>query len=114
MFEVKWTGSFPTLCCGEWIIRYHGKSLKLPEDRKDQPMRTYGEYQTWHFNKDYIEEFESYYDGIREEDWIKFNKPWIKNLFDKHSTPLADSILHDFYVKIQREDFRPHSCGGCI
>lgn len=40
--EVKWTGSYPGLCCGKWIIKYNGIKLEVPEERKNNHMNTYG------------------------------------------------------------------------
>lgn len=113
MFDVNWTGSYPGLCFGEWIIKYKEKTLELPEAIKKNDMGTYGEYESWHF-EDGMEIFESYTDGLNEKAWIETNREWIEPLFNRYSIPLTDGVLHEFYTKIQENDFRSGSCGGCI
>ncbi len=113
MFDIEWTGSYPCLCFGEWVIKYKEKILELPEDIEKRNMGTYGEYTSWHF-EDWLEVFESYTDGLCEGAWIETNIEWIEPLFNRHSIPLTDDVLHEFYTKIQENDFRSGSCGGCI
>jgi hypothetical protein len=111
-WEAEWTGSYPCLCSGEWIIKYKGIDLKLPEDIKKSSMNTYGEYQSWHFDENYMEQFDSYTDGLNFEDWKTSNGEWLKELFNQYN--ISESELENLYKAIQSEDFRNGSCGGCI
>jgi hypothetical protein len=111
-WEVKWTGEYPCLCYGEWIIKYRNDKLELPEDIKGESMNTYGEYESWHFDEDYMEEFDSYEDGLGYKEWVDKNKEWLTELFNKYNIPLTE--LEDLYKGIQSQDFRTGSCGGCI
>lgn len=111
---VEWTGHFPCLCCGKWIITYNGIQLTIPEDLKEQPMDTFGEFGTWHFDEDYMEEWDFYTDGYKKENWIYRNSDWINSMFQEHGIEVTDELLSELYDKIQAEDWRHGSCGGCI
>ena len=112
--SVEWTGCYPYLCHGEWIIKYEEIELTIPEDKKDIPMDTYGEFGTWHFGEDCCEEWEYYTDGLEEDYWIRNNLDWIKPMFDEHDIEITDELLSELFNKIQEEDWRYNSCGGCI
>jgi hypothetical protein len=112
-FNVEWTGAWPALCYGEWIIHYDGKKLELPEDIRTDDMGTYGNYSSWHF-EDWQEVFEDYDDGLDEGAWIEKNNHWIKPLFESNNIPLTDENLNDLYYEISANDWRRGSCGGCI
>ena len=114
MFDIKWTGDYPTLCFGEWIIKYNGKELELPENITKSHMNTFGEYESWHFDDNWSEVFESYVDGLNEFEWLTSNMSWVRPLFTKYSIPFNEKSLKEFYKKIQEQDFRTGSCGGCI
>lgn len=109
-FLAEFTGSYPTRCMGEWKLHKNGKDISefIPQKLKKEPMGTYGKYESWFFNEDYIEEFSSYYDGLKQEDWIKENKYWL----DKISKDISDH--KKIFEAINRSDFRCNSCGGCI
>lgn len=111
-WNVEWTGSYPCLCYGEWIIKYKDTKLELPEDIKDVSMNTYGEYESWHFDEDYMEVFESYTDGLKFNEWYESNKEWLNKLFSDYNIPISE--LESLYEAIQSQDFRTGSCGGCI
>lgn len=108
--EAKWTGKYPNLCSGEWILKVNNKdvSLLIPKELKNSSMNTYGTYRTWHFTDDWDVEFNSYEDGLDCENWIEENKYWL----NKISTNL--SVQKNIYYEISTEDFRCGSCGGCI
>lgn len=110
MVEAKWSGRYPCLCSGEWTLKVDGVdvSKKIPKDLRTSSMNTYGTYQSWHFNEDYIEEFEDYQDGLKCSTWIDENKGWL----DSISTDRE--IQKEIYYAINSEDFRSGSCGGCI
>lgn len=109
MFEVEWTGEWPSLCCGKWIIKKNGVDVsdKIPESLRENDMNTYGTYDSWHFDEDYMEEWESYSDGLDAEEWIA-NNPWILNICS------TEEEEYELFEAIQDQDWRHGSCGGCI
>ena len=44
--EAEWTGCYPRLCSGKWILKVGGVNVsdKIPEDLQRSPMNTYGTY----------------------------------------------------------------------
>lgn len=112
--EVEWTGSYPCLCSGEWIIKYNDIELKVPNHYKTRDMCTLGEYSRWYFNEDFEECEENYINGLDEVDWIYDNYNWIKRMFDKENIVVTDELLSELYNKISEQDFRDGSCGGCL
>lgn len=105
---VKWTGSFPCLCHGEWNIVIDGKKVELPEDIATSPMNTRGQYLRWYFADNWAEEWESYEDGLTFEPWLDANREWVDPL------GLSDGEARTLYEAIRSEDWRHGSCGGCI
>lgn len=108
--EVKWTGSYPCLCHGEWIIIIDGVDFSdcIPDTKKQEPMDTYGEYEEWDFTDDRDDVWDSYEEGLQYEDWILKNHYWV----DKIVTSNEDQ--KQLFKAIQAEDWRHGSCGGCI
>ena len=121
-FKAEWTGGYPSLCVGEWKlyrkyeeileggtkdIGYDDISNLIPEDLRHEPMDTLGAYSSWHFDSDYIEQFEDYTDGLDFEEWCKENKSWIHLI-------CKSEYYKDLYEAFQQEDWRYESCGGCI
>ena len=50
--EVEWTGEYPCLCYGKWILKIGGKdcSKLIPKKlRVHSDMNTFGKYDKWHF-----------------------------------------------------------------
>ena len=115
MLEVEWTGAWPCLCYGEWKIKYDDKELDVPEDLKCDPMYTYGCYADTHFINGYEDiETDMYFDGLEEDEWIKVNKGWIKKMFKEAGIEYTRDLFSELYRKINEQDFRPGSCGGCL
>jgi len=112
MWEIQWTGYYPCLCAGEWIIKYNNIALEIPKDIKTNHMNTYGEYNKWSFNEDWNEEWEVYQDGLIFEKWILQNKEWLNPEFERLNIP--ESELRELYNSINSCDWRHGSCGGCI
>jgi hypothetical protein len=110
MVEARWSGSYPTLCYGKWTLIVNGKdvSMFIPEELKESSMYTYGTYQSWHFNDDWMEEFEDYDNGLDCEDWIEENKYWLDTITEDLK------IQEEIFYAINEQDFRTGSCGGCI
>ena len=105
---VEWTGKSPCLCYGEWIITIDGEKVELPEEIRNSDMNTYGTYDCWSFGDDYLEEWDSYENGLEFPQWIHDNLWWVADL---HLTPTEQEEL---YNQINEQDWRPGSCGGCI
>ena len=105
--SVEWTGSYPNLCRGKWMISIDKKRLS---DLIHEPFNTSGNYQSWHFD---------YTDGLNEAEWIDSVR-----LFDMNNLKQSlnnagfdvndDNLMTELYYKIQEKDFRTGSCGGCI
>lgn len=110
--SVEWTGRYPCLCNGKWIIKYQDKELEIPENYKCTDMNTYGNYD--HLVDVINEEFEEYSDGLEYEDWIKENEEWVVEMFNKIEVFPNTELLKDLYEQIQVHDWRSGSCGGCI
>ena len=112
----EWTGSYPTLCFGEWIIEIDG--VRIVDDTEDiilkGNMDTYGEYSKWCFDDDYSEAWNCYMDGLEYDKWIQSEtgKELIE-LIKRNGFDLTDDELEELYFNLQREDFRNGSCGGC-
>lgn len=111
---VEWTGCYPCLCSGEWIIKYKGQKLNIPEDIKHDHMNTYGQYSRWYFDEEYCEYDEYYYDGLEKNEWIVENYEWVVPMFNEFDIPVTPSLLSNLYHQINEEDWRSGSCGGCI
>jgi len=109
MVEAKWSGAYPCLCFGEWTLIVDGKDVsdKIPDYLRKETMSTYGNYDSWHF-EDWLEVFESYNDGLDCEEWIEKNDEWLNEITTDYS------VKEQIFLAIQKEDFRPNSCGGCI
>lgn len=112
--EVKWTGSYPSLCCGKWIIKYNGEELKVPEEVVNEEMNTYGEYNSWYFDDNMCEQDNYYIDGLDCGEWTDSNMDWIVKMFEEKDIDVTAGLLDKLFEKIQEEDFRSGSCGGCI
>ena len=110
MVKANWSGGYPSLCCGQWSLEVDGCDVtdKIPEELRVVNMNTYGTYSEWHFDDNWMEVFEDYFDGLKCDDWIATNKEWL----NKISQDL--DIQKEIFEAIQQEDFRPGSCGGCI
>lgn len=110
MVNANWSGEYPNLCSGKWTLEVDGINVsdKIPEDLQHSPMGTCNQYQSWHFDEDYLEVFESYEDGLECDDWISQNKHWLDTITDNADT--QQEIFH----AINNCDWRHGSCGGCI
>lgn len=121
-FKAEWTGSYPSLCVGEWKLYrkyediledgskdegYDDISNLIPEDLKHEPMYTDGEYNRWDFDENYHEEFETYHAGFDYEDWCNENEWWIHLICKPED-------YKDLYEAFNEHDWRYESCGGCI
>ena len=82
MVEAHWNGEWPCLCYGKWTLKVNGDDVpdKIPKNLRKSEMNTYGTYQRWYFDKNYMEEFEDYEDGLDCEEWIEPNKEWLDTI----------------------------------
>ena len=109
---VEYTGSYPTLCFGEWIVTIDGTQLDTTEWG---PMETRGEYRKWYFDENYSEEWETYQDGYTFPFWLKSEaKQMVMDSLTQAGISINIWDLYDMYNQIQQHDFRHNSCGGCI
>ena len=110
MVKANWSGSYPCLCHGEWTLKVNGINVShlIPEKLRNNEMNTYGTYETWSFDDDYMEVFEDYEDGLKCNDWIKENKYWLDTITANREVQI------EIFNAISEEDFRRNSCGGCI
>ena len=108
--KAEWSGGYPSLCCGSWKLIVNGKDVSkcIPRRSRNEPMYTYGKYQIWDFDDDYCEYFESYYNGLTENEWIKKNNYWLERITNDND------VKSKIYKAIQENDWRHGSCGGCI
>lgn len=109
MVEAEWTGFYPCLCSGTWILKVNGIDVSdvIPKDKRHNDMDTWGWYEEWHF-EDWEEVFTSYESGLEEDDWIKENLEWLSKISNDND------IYKEIYKAIQKCDWRSGSCGGCI
>lgn len=106
--KAEWTGKYPCLCSGEWIITVDGNKVDLPEDVRTGHMRTKGIYSSWSFGEDWSEDWSYYEEGLDFEPWVEKNAAWIAKL------NLSAQETRDLYDAISECDWRHGSCGGCI
>ena len=107
--QVEWSGKYPTLCFGEWIIIINGIKLS---GVTHEPMNTYGKYATWHFGEDWIDEWEYYEDGNHWHETLPNNLEMALRLAGFN--PKDENLIESLYEKVQEKDWRHNSCGGCI
>lgn len=118
IYEAKWTGSYPNLCSGSWHLYENGKEINLRKincpfvaghnDYCDSHANTYGYYNSWHFDENWMEVTDWYYDGLETFDWVKENQDWLESISENEE----DWYL--IYDAFNAEDFRPGSCMGCV
>lgn len=113
--KVKWTGEYPNLCSGKWIISIDGMALTgLDNDH----FNTFGYFTNYSFNSEYDVESDDYHDGLHVSEWIEeVKKEDTNNLISslkKHHIKITDELLENLYEEISSSDWRHGSCGGCI
>lgn len=116
-FTVKWTGKYPNLCQGNWVITVDGKVLPYTdeEDFMSQHMNTRNHFQTWRFKRDYEVEWEDYQDGLECEAWWNSETgEMLENLLKTNGFNLTKEEKQILYEAISEKDWRGTSCGGCI
>lgn len=121
-FKAEWTGAYPCLCNGEWILtaettEYDEKrgsysvieniSHLIPADLRKSPMFCEGMYDMWFFDEDYREHWKTYKSGLNWLGWVRENESWI-------SAFAAPEQYIEVFRAFQKNDWRHNSCGGCI
>lgn len=107
IWKTEWTGTWPCLCCGEWILYKNGKKVDTNIPFGEDDAGTYGSYDLWSFGEDYSEEWEEYEDGMDCNEWIEAYKDWLKTIAEEDE-------WEDIFGAFQINDWRRGSCGGCI
>lgn len=118
-WQVEWTGSYPCLCSGEWVVYKNGVEIDMHgcpfceiseidgyEYRDDSPARTLGTYSSWHF-EDWLEVSEYYEDGLDCDSWCKEYADWLRTI-----APVSE--WRTIFEEFQKEDWRYNSCMGCV
>lgn len=113
-FYVEWTGGFPRLCSGEWIIKYRGQILELPDNIKHMNMNTLKTHQKVYFDEDFIDRYKYIETGLSFDTWLEENKSWITEIFNSNNIPMNLELIEELYHEIQSHDWIHGSCGGCI
>lgn len=106
---VKWTGRYPTLCYGKWVINVDGIPLTGIGNGN---FKTYGNYHRWYF-VDWSDEWDRYEDGEEFEVW-DWSRNGLKDSLERHGIEVTKELMLELYKAIQMEDWRSNSCGGCI
>ena len=104
---VKWTGTYPCLCSGKWILKVDGNDYSNLLKGKGE-MNTYGTYPRWYFNEEYSEEWDYYTDGLVFSEWKQENVDWLSKITND------EDVWEEIFDAISEEDWRHLSCGGCI
>jgi len=77
MFQVKaeYTGSYPTLCLGEWVIKItNTETGETNTLRFKGSLNIEGSYNTWTFEENYNVKWSTYESGLSFDEW-KSNLP---------------------------------------
>ena len=113
-YETNWSGDYPTLCSGLWILYRDGEELDIDipfnhSERAERgiPAGTFGTYPTWHFSDDWEEVWEDYEDGLPCDEWCSEHEEWLSTFADEED-------WHIIFEAFAENDWRSNSCGGCI
>jgi hypothetical protein len=110
----NWSGAYPNVCSGEWTISVNGKNFPVPADKKVHDMGTAGTYDTWHFDDNYREVFDTYEDGVHLIEWVEKNRDWLDKSAIEIGMKPSDALYVAIFQAVQLKDWRSGSCGGCI
>lgn len=108
MWSTKWTGEYPNLCSGEWILYHNGEEktdINIPF--QSRPAYTYGEHEKWYINDFGEETCIVYKDGLSCDNWCSHHAQWLSSF----SSPRDwEAIFEAFQIN----DWRFGECGGCM
>lgn len=111
-WDVEWTGSWPTLCFGKWIVRKNGVEVDAGDlPFQGEPAGTLGDYSSWSFDSDWEVEDHTSEDGLGVDEWIR---RYGEAIAERLPLDDVDADLRALYWAFNEHDFRPGSCGGCI
>lgn len=111
-WEAEWTGSWPALCYGKWIVRKNGVEVDAGDlPFQGEPAGTLNDYSGWSFTSDWDVEDHTYEDGLGVDEWIRRYGEAIAECLPLDD---VDADLRALYWAFNEHDFRPGSCGGCI
>ena len=104
--EAQWTGAYPCLCFGTWKLFVNGNDVSyvIPADKADVPMDTLGTYPFVGFDG----EVTAYTSGMDCAEWCKENQKWLSEI----TTETEEQAM--IFRAFQLQDWRRHSCGGCM
>ena len=106
-WEACWDGDFPNHCRGTWHLYKNGEEVKTEIPFQGKPAGTYGTYATWDFDEDYHEQWEHCESGMNCNDWCNEYHRWL-------STIAPEEEWTQIFAAFQDQDWRHHTCGGCI
>lgn len=101
---VRYTGRYPNLCSGEWLIYINGVKHQTPF-MYGEDAETWGFYKPWYV-KTTRWDF-TFYDGLTAHEWIYQHAKWLKTLH------VGKGRWKEVYDKFQEKDWRKGECGGC-
>ena len=108
MFDVSWSGSYPTLCSGKWTILKDGEDVSgaIPKDLRVSYMNTQKEYVCLSLDKDNQIQKTPLIRGLDRSTWMNINV-WIWNICSN------DEEANELYDEIVKQDWFHNTCGGC-
>ena len=109
MVMAEWTGAYPNLCIGHWVLIVNGidVSSKIPSDLFKTPMYTYGEYSNYPESCG-EEGMTVCEDGLKKDEWISQNLKWLSTITK------SKKVQEEIFSAISSKDWRYNSCGGCV
>lgn len=112
--SVDWSGSYPSLCFGEWAIIIDGIKLSGLESGNFDTRKEYG---SWHFeNWDDVWEYEV--QGMDIDKWVEYviknDTNGLRSSLERHGFKDIEQVLENLYPYINDKDWKHSSCGGCI
>jgi len=112
--QIEYTGVYPNLCSGEWIVTVNDKKINIG-DQSQGEKDTYISYSTWHF-EGWIDVWDDHEDGLEFSEWCQSETgQTILGFIQKEiDNDLTYDEKIDIYGQIQDQDYRTGSCGGCI
>ena len=106
-YTTSWTGKYPNLCSGHWELFCNGEQLNIYIPFYQNPADTFGEYSRWYFDEDWMDCWDTYEEGEKQDEWIAHFHDWLDSFAPAEDWPAI-------YEAFQLNDWRHMSCGGCI
>lgn len=118
--RIEWTGDYPCLCYGRWVIYLRERKLLFPGYKEGHKLtenshaNTFGSYSKWSFGDSLLEDWNRYDDGLEFREWVNYQYDWIMDFFKLNDIAMTEENLEYLYEEFSRNDWRRGSCGGCI